>query len=556
MPKESELVERHIQEALQSRQEQPNRSIASLAKEYHVPYKRLHARLSGVPSKIGHKATHSRLSEAQEQALCMYIDRLDYLRLSVRRIFIENAANAILQANAPDNAPRPPPVGNHWVSRFITRHEYTVVPQKVLDADRQAAEDQDVIALWFEALHKVIADYGIVSEDIWNMDETGFRIGVGKDQLVVTRRRRVRYFGLPTNRESATAIEAINAGGAFLPAFLILSGKVHMSNWYRVKELEGDTVIGVSESGFSNTELSFQWLQHFERHTQKTRKGKHILLVMDNHGSHHSFEFLDFCWKHDIIPFGLPTNLTHLLQPLDVVVFQPLKHYHAQALDFLVRDGVAEITKLEFLGLIQDIRKKAFKESTIRSAFKKTGIMPFNPSIILGELRNRRAVTPPEQTAPQSSMFTTPLTIRGLNRAVDGILEDLPDDLSPSLAHRIDRTLYGGQVQATQAVQLKDDLSRTKLAQVSRQAARAEKNRQLQHGGIMSVDDARAKIQKRTVSEVEKAEAVVKAHKQKQKKLWTKMPREAAKAGRNRLKKLKDKKWLMQKLVVQIAEKK
>ena len=217
---------------------------------------------------------------------------------------------------------------------------------------------------------------------------------------------------------------------------------------------------------------------------------------MNNHGSHHSFEFLDFCWKHDIIPFGLPANLTHLLQPLDDVVFQPLKHYHAQALDFLVRDGVAEITKLQLLGLIQDIRKKAFKESTIRSAFKKIGIMLFNPSIILGELRNRRAVTPPEQTAPQSSMFTTPLTIRGLNRAVDGIHEDLPDDLSPSLAHRIDRTLYGGQVQATQAVQLKDDLSRTKLAQASRQAARAEKNRQLQHGGIMSADDARAKSKK------------------------------------------------------------
>ena len=66
MPRESELVERHIQEALQSRQEQPNRSIASLAKEYHVPYKRLHARLSDIPSKIGHKTTYSRLSEAEK----------------------------------------------------------------------------------------------------------------------------------------------------------------------------------------------------------------------------------------------------------------------------------------------------------------------------------------------------------------------------------------------------------------------------------------------------------------------------------------------------------
>ena len=45
-------------------------------------------------------------------------------------------------------------------------------------------------------------------------------------------------------------------------------------------------------------------------------------------------------------------HLTHILQPLDVAVFQPLKHYHGKALDLMVRDGVTNITKLEFLSLI------------------------------------------------------------------------------------------------------------------------------------------------------------------------------------------------------------
>ena len=62
------------------------------------------------------------------------------------------------------------------------------------------------------------------------MDKTGFRIGIKKDQLIVTRRRKVQYFGLPTNRESATAIEGISTEEAYIPAFLILSGKVHISN--------------------------------------------------------------------------------------------------------------------------------------------------------------------------------------------------------------------------------------------------------------------------------------------------------------------------------------
>ena len=70
----------------------------------------------------------------------------------------------------------------------------------------------------------------------------------------------------------------------------------------------------------------------------------------------------------------MPPNLTHILQPLDVVVFQHLKHYHAKELDIMVRDGLTKVTKLEFLSCIGRVRLQAFKQSTILSAFRKTGI--------------------------------------------------------------------------------------------------------------------------------------------------------------------------------------
>ena len=58
----------------------------------------------------------------------------------------------------------------------------------------------------------------------------------------------------------------------------------------------------------------------------------------------------------------------------------------------------------------------------------------------------------------------------------------------------------------------------------------------------MSVDDARSKIQKKKVDEVVKAEAIIKAFQEKEKKGWVKISREAAKAGRGRLKELKNQK--------------
>lgn len=63
---------------------------------------------------------------------------------------------------------------------------------------------------------------------------------------------------------------------------------------------------------------------------------------MDGYGSHCNKEFIEFCDKAKIIPFKLPSHITHIIQPLDVVVFQPYKHYHAEAVDASIRAGVGQ----------------------------------------------------------------------------------------------------------------------------------------------------------------------------------------------------------------------
>lgn len=43
----------------------------------------------------------------------------------------------------------------------------------------------ETVLEWYNSLAAVLQDEGIVPEDIWNMDETGFRIGVGNNQAIV-----------------------------------------------------------------------------------------------------------------------------------------------------------------------------------------------------------------------------------------------------------------------------------------------------------------------------------------------------------------------------------
>ena len=82
MAKLYEEVEACIQEAIAfiSHRENPI-SIAEVAEKFDVPRRQLHNRLNGVPSRIGH--VNRKLSEAEEDAVCGYVERLDKLGLPV-----------------------------------------------------------------------------------------------------------------------------------------------------------------------------------------------------------------------------------------------------------------------------------------------------------------------------------------------------------------------------------------------------------------------------------------------------------------------------------------
>jgi hypothetical protein len=178
----------------------------------------------------------------------------------------------------------------------------------------------------------------------------------------------------------------------------------------------------------------------------------------------------------------------------------------------MVRDGLTNITKIEFLSCIEDERRQAFKSSTILSAFRKTGIWPYNPEIVLKTMKDRlpeRTPSPdPSRMAhPQSSPFTTPLTLRQINKVADqleSVLEQ-DQDLNPTLTYNISRFIRGSLSLAAELVQAKRDLGRTRLAEEVRRRRRTSKNAQLQSGGPLRVENGRDMNLQSKDNDVEKA---------------------------------------------------
>ena len=58
--------------------------------------------------------------------------------------------------------------------------------QSVQEIDRKEAQDPDTILWWLREFKRICDEYGIQQCDIYNFDESGFRIGVGKNQRVGT----------------------------------------------------------------------------------------------------------------------------------------------------------------------------------------------------------------------------------------------------------------------------------------------------------------------------------------------------------------------------------
>ena len=107
---------------------------------------------------------------------------------------------------------------------------------------------------------------------------------------------------------------------------------------------------------------------------------------MDGHNSHYTVTFLLYAHKHLIIIFCYIRHGTHIYQGLDVVIFSLLKKYIGEEWDNWLWEYRATIDKNTFLIIYGQAHVCTLTSGNIKSAFKKTGIWPFNPSVVTEEM--------------------------------------------------------------------------------------------------------------------------------------------------------------------------
>jgi hypothetical protein len=148
------------------------------------------------------------------------------------------------------------------------------------------------------------------------------------------------------------------------------------------------------------------------------------LLIMDGHGSHVSIDFLWLCKQHKIQLLFLPAHSSHVLQPLDLGVFAPLKSkYRSQIAALASLDDAAPVKKQRFISCYHLARLETFTPRVLKAGWIATGIHPFNPQKGLNSSqiqapKSRLATPPPIQ---QPFLFNTPKSSQHIYHAIETI---------------------------------------------------------------------------------------------------------------------------------------
>ena len=95
----------------------------------------------------------------------------------------------------------------------------------------------------------------------------------------------------------------------------------------------------------------------------------------------------------------MPPYSSHILQPLDVACFSPLKIAYGKLVQQLARDRIFYIDKADFLTIYKQARQAVHSKKNIISGFHTTGLVPFNPERVLSTL----IITKTPSPSPPSS---------------------------------------------------------------------------------------------------------------------------------------------------------
>ena len=358
-------------------------SIRSASKQFGIPYTVLHRHVkNNNVKKIGGQTALSEDEEAllvDRLAMCAEwgypIDRFD-LQCIVKG-YLDRRGRVVRKFT--NNMP-----GKDFAELFIKRHKDRLSIRMCQNIKRaRAGVTPAIINEYFDHLEKTLAE--VPPQNIINFDETNLQDDPGRKKVISKRGTKYPERVMKHSNSSTSVMFAASGSGVLLPCYVVYKSNHLYSSW-----TEGGprgTRFNRTKSGWFDSLCFDDWIRTIVIPYLKQLEGKKYI-IGDNLSSHLSVESIKACQDHQISCVFLPSNSTHLTQPLDVAFFRPVKvAWRNILLEWKNGPGRKEscVPKDVFPRLLKKLLNKIELNhvANIKAGFSKAGIIPLNRQQVL-----------------------------------------------------------------------------------------------------------------------------------------------------------------------------
>jgi hypothetical protein len=252
-------------------------------------------------------------------------------------------------------------------------------------------------------------------------------------------------------------------------------------------------------------------VKHFNQHTAARTAGVYQLLILDGHSSHATPEFDQYYAEKKIITLCMPPNTSHLLQPLDVSCYSPLKRAYRRKIKELARQGVYHIDKIDFLTAYTQIQPIVFTQQNIQAGFQATGLVPLCPDRVLSSLTVARTPSPPQTTTDNNAaaQIETPHTVAQLKQQLRYIQERLRRKSESPTSVAIRQLAKSAQLAMQSATIPTRENKRLRVENQRQQQKQSQPRQYIASSGVLQVQQAQqlAAEAERVVMEASQSQA-------------------------------------------------
>ncbi|XP_063625003.1 uncharacterized protein LOC134796734 [Cydia splendana] len=360
--------------------------ISTAALRFGVPRITLHNKVTGKSPAVCAMGPQTIFTPEEEDILVKWLVAMSEKHFPINRQLLTESVQKIILDQGKANPFTNNKPGKKWFSSFLKRHpDITEKTAQNLSKSRDDVTEEG-IRKWFEEITTYIEGIGLKDvldepSRIFNTDESAFFLSPKAGRVLCKQAEKHLYQFCGDEKDNLTVLLTANATGQLAPPMIVFKyDRLPAHITATVPEHWG---IGKSESGWMCGSTFYEYITNiFNPWLEEQKIPKPFLFFLDGHRSHLTLHLSDFCSANGIELIALYPNSTHILQPMDLAVFRPLKLAWRKEVSKWQLNNLGKVLKKEHFAPVLKDAISTISEECIRNGFRAGGLHPFGPDYI------------------------------------------------------------------------------------------------------------------------------------------------------------------------------